>query len=525
MNSVLAAARRVPAWATALLCGLVAALAHPPFGFLPGLLGYAGLFALCYSAGGLRSAFWRGWLAGLAYFTVGCWWVFEAFQVDAATFGWMAPFAVALLAGGLAVFWGLAALIYRLGAAKNPLTVVWFATAFALLGWVQGHVFTGFPWNLPGETWKAGGMMSQTAALTGAYGLTWITVLIVSTPGLIAVNGPRRSTWISLALALGGLAAMAGYGTAYLKAAPDHPGRAITLRIVQPNFREQASYPDETYRAMLERYLEMTARPSDLGAPPALVFWPEGALPRSVNDILTEGGETISRITQALRPDQTLVFGGFLARRDDENIKYFNSLFAVRRTVAGLETQGAYDKHRLVPFGEYTPRFFKTLGLARLVPTPGDAASGPPPAALDIGVLTIQPLICYESLFPGFTRQGEQRTKRRADMIVNLSNDSWFGVTSGPLQTYNLSSYRAIEEGLMLVRSTPNGVSAIIDPHGRAFPGKTLGLHKMGIVDAAMNTVQFDTTYRRFGEAIFAAMLLLGLLGLAAIRLGKNTGA
>lgn len=523
MRPILAAARRVPAWAAALVCGLVAALAHPPFGFLPGLLGYAGLFALCHKAPGLRAAFWRGWLAGLTYYAVGCWWVFEAFQVDAATFGWMAPFAVALLAGGLALFWGLAALLYRLGSANHPLTVVWFATAFALLGWTQGHVFTGFPWNLPGETWKAGGMMSQAAALVGAYGLTWITVLLVSTPGLIAINGPRRSTWFSLALALGGLVAMAGYGAAYLRASPDHPGRPITLRIVQPDFKEQASYPDETYRAMLERYLEMTTRPSALGRAPDLVFWPEGALPRSVNEILAEGGETIARITQALEPGQTLVFSAFLAQRDGENVKYYNSLFAVRRTVAGLETQGAYQKHRLVPFGEYTPRFFKALGLTRLVPTPGDSASGPPPAALDIGLLTIQPLICYESLFPGFTRQGEARTKRRAEMIVNLSNDSWFGVTSGPLQTYNLSSYRAIEEGLTLVRSTPNGVSAVIDPHGRALPGKALGLHKMGIVDAAINTVQFDTTYRRFGEAIFAAMLFLGLIVLAAIRRGKNT--
>jgi apolipoprotein N-acyltransferase len=524
LSPVTAAARRVPVWAWALICGLAAALAHPPFAFLPGLLGYAGLLALCHRAPSLRSAFWRGWLAGLSYFTLGCWWVFEAFQVDAATFGWMAPFAVALLAGGLALFWGVAALLYRLGAAKNSLTVVWFATAFALLGWAQGHVFTGFPWNLPGESWKAGGMMSQTAALVGAYGLTWITLAACSAPALIAVNGPRRSTWVSLGMAVAVLAAMAGYGSLYLDAAPDHPGRALSMRIVQPNFAEAADYPDEIYHAMLDRYLEMTRRPSDLGAPPQIVFWPEGALPRSVNEVLDLQGEARGRIAAALAPDQTLVFSGFIVRGQGQNAKYYNSLVAVRRTSEGLADLGFYEKYRLVPFGEYTPAFFKTLGLQRLVPTPGDSVGGPPPAPLDIGLVTMQPLICYESLFPGFTRQGERRAHRRANLIVNLSNDSWFGVTSGPLQTYNLSSYRAIEEGLMLVRSTPNGVSAVIDPHGRALQGKTLGLHKMGIVDVRVNTVQFDTLYRRFGEALFAGMLLMGLLALLAMKLGKNAG-
>jgi len=327
---------------------------------------------------------------------------------------------------------------------------------------------------------------------------------------------------VALGVAVAGLVAMATYGSLYLRAAPDHAGRAISLRIVQPNFSEAASYPDEVYRGMTDRYLEMTQRPSALGAPPQLVIWPEGALPRSVNEVLDLGGQTRARIAGALAADQTLVFGGFIVRGDGEKAKYYNSLVAVRRTPEGLADLGYYEKFRLVPFGEYTPGFFKALGLQRLVPTPGDAEGGPPPAPLDIGVLTIQPLICYESLFPGFTRQGEARARRRADLIVNISNDSWFGVTSGPLQTYNLSSYRAIEEGLMLVRSTPNGVSAVIDPHGRALTGKTVGLHKMGIVDVSLNTVQFDTTYRRFGEAIFAAMLLLGLLALAAIRLSKN---
>ena len=146
--------------ALSLLAGLAAALAHPPFGILPGLLGYGLLLATVDRAGGerpLRSAFWRAFLAGTAYFAVGCWWVAEAFFVDAAEQGWMAPFAVMLLAAGLGLFWGLGGLLYRVLRPGAPiLKVLVFAGALSLLEWMRGHVLTGFAWNLPGETWKAG---------------------------------------------------------------------------------------------------------------------------------------------------------------------------------------------------------------------------------------------------------------------------------------------------------------------------------------------------------------------------------
>ncbi len=525
MNQVFQALRRAPVWAVAPLCGLAAGLAHPPTGFLPGLLGHAGLLLLCQSAPSLRDAFWRAWLAGTAYFAVSCWWVFEAFQVDAATFGWMAPFAVALLAGGLALFWGLAGLVFRAGRRDNPLTVVWFAGAFASLEWLRGHLLTGFPWNLPGETWRAGGMMSQSASIVGVYGLTWMTLAIAVTPALLVVNPKRRSSWIATGLAALTLASMAGFGAAYLRSAPDHPGRPVTLRIVQANFPEVDRYPDPLYRTMLDRYAALTAQPSSGGAPPQLVFWPEGALPRSIGEILTDGGPARSAITEALSPGQTLVFGGYDVRGSTEKPIFYNSLIAVRRTVDSLAPVGLYDKHRLVPFGEYMPPFLKALGIEHLVPAPGDFDIGPPPAPLGIGPVTIQPLICYESLFPGFTRHGERLSGRRADLIVNLSNDSWFGATSGPLQNFNLSSYRAIEEGLMMVRSTPNGVSAVIDAHGRPADGRSLGLGAMGVVDVAINTVQFDTAYRRYGDGAFAGMLLISLLALGAIALGRRVRA
>ena len=164
----------------ALCAGLAAALAHPPFGVLPGLLGYAVLMALLDAAGPrpLRSAFLRGWLAGLGYFAVSCWWIVEPFFVDAKNQAWIAPIALPLMAGGLALFWGLAGLAYRWIAPRGAARLIVFAGCLALTEWLRGHVLTGFPWDLPGETWRAGSMPSQAASLVGAYGLTWFTVAL-----------------------------------------------------------------------------------------------------------------------------------------------------------------------------------------------------------------------------------------------------------------------------------------------------------------------------------------------------------
>ena len=192
----------------ALAAGVAAALAHPPFGFLPGLLGYAVLLGLLDAIDGprpLRSAFLRGWLMGLGYFALSTWWIAEAFMVDAANQGWMAPFAVAAMAAGMALFWGLAAVLYRLVRPAGVRRVLVYAGAFAALEWTRGHILTGFPWNLPGETWRAGSAMSQAAALVGAYGLTWITLAIAAAPAMWREG--KRGRW-TVGAAVAALAAL-----------------------------------------------------------------------------------------------------------------------------------------------------------------------------------------------------------------------------------------------------------------------------------------------------------------------------
>jgi apolipoprotein N-acyltransferase len=508
-----------PAW-LALLAGLATAFAHPPFGVLPGILGYGLLFALVDQTDGdhpLRSAFWRAFLAGVAYFSIGCWWVAEAFLVDAAEQGWMAPFAVVLLAAGLALFWGLGGLLYRaLRPRDTLLKALVFAGALSLLEWMRGHVLTGFPWNLPGQTWRAGSPPSEAAALVGAYGLTWITLFAMAALAAPFAFGFRRSTWSLLGGGIAVVIALYGYGFWHLSHG-EGPAAGPVVRVVQPDVRQEAKYDADKFTDIVSRYLRLTVQPTASGRPPDIVIWPEGATVAPANDFFRPDAWTREAVVRALQPGQILLVGTW--RIDERAVKptNYNSLYALRREGDGLTVLGIYDKYRLVPFGEYMPasRLMSAIGFKKLVHVAEDGFTpGPRPRPLLIpGLGLLQPLICYESLFPGFVREGGRLVGGRAAWIVNVSNDAWFGQTSGPWQHLNLASYRAIEEGMPIIRATPTGVSAVIDAEGR--PLKTLGLGKFGVIDAPLPGARLKpTAFARYGDTAFWIMIGLSVVAL-----------
>jgi apolipoprotein N-acyltransferase len=526
-----AAPSPIPA-ALSLLAGAGVALAFPPFGVLPGLLGFALIESLCGQVRSLRGAFWRGWLAGTAFFLIATWWVYQAFQVDAAEQGWMAPFAVALLASGLGLFWGAAGLAYRWIAPQGWTRVLVFAGVMAAIEWTRGHLLTGFPWDLPGEAWRAGSAPSQAAAVVGAYGLSWITLGIASAPALLFdAERRRQGVGASLCAALL-LAGLYGFGWQRLAGAQTSPAAdAPVVRIVQADLPEVASYDAASYAATVRAHLALTAQAA--ARRPDIIVWPERSIPGAFADYLAAGTWTRDAITAALQPGQILMTGGYRsipapakAYAPDGQV-YFNTLVALRRDGGGLTPLAVYDKYRLVPFGEYLPlaRWLAPLHVQDLVHVGAGFSAGPRPRAMLLdGVPAVQPLICYEALYPGFTREGERLSGRRAAWIVNVSDDAWFGGTYGPVQHLNLASYRAIEEGLPIVRATPTGVSAVIDAYGRVQPGMRLGQGEAGVIDASLPAALPPTPFDRFGEAAFAVMMLVSAVAACAVyrRLGAS---
>lgn len=509
----------------ALAAGAAAAVAHPPFGVLPGLLGWGLLFALMDRAAGprpLRSAFAVGWFAAFAYFIVGCWWVAEAFLVDAANQGWMAPFAVTLLPAGLGLFWGAAGVLYRRFRPEHPaLKVLAFAGAMSLAEWLRGHLLTGFPWNLPGETWAAGSAPSQGAALIGAYAMTWLTLALAAALVAPLAFGRRRATWALTASGVAAVVSLYGYGSIRLAGAPGPDPAAPMIRVVQADVRQEAKYDEANFRSIVDRYVRLTAQPAR-GVRPDIVIWPEGAIPAAINDYLSPGAWTVPAIVGALAPGQSLILGAYRYEGAGATTAYYNSLVVLGREAQGVRVTGLYDKHRLVPFGEYLPLegLLAPLGIKKLVHVGDGFTSGPEPRPLTpAGVPALQPLICYEGLYPGFTRRGADLSGQRARWIVNISNDAWFGRTSGPWQHLNLASYRAIEEGLPIVRATPTGVSAVIDAFGRAAPSDRLGLGASGVIDARLPPALGATPYARWGDFAFWVLVVVSTMGTISVRI------
>ncbi|MBX3478157.1 MAG: apolipoprotein N-acyltransferase [Brevundimonas sp.] len=494
----------------ALAAGAGAALAHTPFGFLPGMLGYPLLMLLAERSATVRGAAWMGWLAGFAYFLIGCWWVAEAFLVNPAQ-AWMAPFAASLLPMGLGLFWAAAMALYRRFARPDAWRVLVFAALFGLLEWLRGHVLTGFPWNPAGAGWKAGSAASQFAAVAGVYGLSLVTVAAFAAFGPLAVAGPRRGRIVAAGLGALALAGLVLGGTVRLAQARVQP-TAVTVRIVQADIAQDYKWSADAYGSIVDRYLNLTTQPAAVR--PDVVVWPEGALPATAADVFGPGSPEADALARALQPGQTLIMGLSRGQADpsaEGGARYFNSLFVLHdEGAAGLRIAAVYDKYRLVPFGEYLPlgAVMSALGVRSLVHVPADFSAGPRPAPIQIpGAGRAQPLICYEGLYPGFT----PGAGGRPGWIVNISNDAWFGATSGPVQHLNLAAYRAIETGLPIVRSTPTGVSALIDSWGRVGAHDRLNAGESGVIDVRLPHPTAVTPYGRFGDLPVLFMILAGL--------------
>jgi apolipoprotein N-acyltransferase len=280
------------------------------------------------------------------------------------------------------------------------------------------------------------------------------------------------------------------------------------VRIVQADIDQKEKWRPENLSQVFATYLDLTRRPGH----PDVVIWPEGALPAVIDELLAPGLPYEAAMAASLAPGETLLMGANHAEAGpDGKARYFNSLVAFRSRDGGLRVTGRYDKHHLVPFGEYMPLgdLATRVGFRSLVHMPDDFTAGPPPRALaPADVPPFQPLICYEALFPGLVRDGVRHAVPRPLWILNVSNDAWFGQTSGPLQHLNMASYRAIEEGLPMVRATPTGVSAVIDAYGRTQAGERLGLGDFGVIDARLPPALGPTPYSRWGDAAFALMLL-----------------
>ncbi|MBP9181886.1 MAG: apolipoprotein N-acyltransferase [Fuscovulum sp.] len=483
------------------LLGLGVGLGQAPFGLWPlALLALAGLLQLIRRAGSVAAGAWVALFAGAAQFALVLSWIVQPFFVDPWRHGWMAPFALVLMAFGMALFWaGAAALALR---ARWPLMAL--AVALPLADLLRGHLFTGFPWALFGHI-PLGSPLEQLAALVGGYGVGALVVAAAALP----LAAPRVGTGLVLAA---GVAAFV-WGQAR-QSAPAAAAPGGIVRLVQPNVPQTLKWDPDEARATFDGLLDLTVAPP-AGAVPGLAIWPETAVP-----FLIEEGSGAALAMGSLGLPVAAGYQRSLGDRAWNSLGIFGP---------GGSIAQSYDKVHLVPFGEYVPAgdlLYRLFGLRAFAAQVGAGYSAGEDARLidfGPGLGPARPLICYEAIFPE-----EIATDSRPGWLLQVTNDAWFGTLTGPYQHFALARLRAIEQGLPLVRVANTGISAVVDARGQVVADTLgapamLGLGQRGAIDVALPGALPSPPYARLGDWPLVALLLGGLV-LAFLAPGRRAG-
>jgi apolipoprotein N-acyltransferase len=511
-----------PRRGVALLGGAIGALAMPPIGFVPAMVVPLALAvwlidgSMDREAGqgarwaSLRAAFSAGWWWGFGYFTAGLWWLGSAFLVEPDKFAWALPLGVLGLPAMLAFFPAFGFALARVFWRPNAFRVLALAIGLGASEWLRCVAFTGFPWNDLGMTLGQNVTLAQIASIVGLHGLTLASVAIFAAPATLWTESGSWRRFGPTILAGLALAAIFAFGALRLEAPASATVANVKLRIVQPNVAQDANFAPENGAAIVKRYLRLSDRatsPATSGvADVTHLIWPESAFPF----ILSRDGAMMKEIAGFLHGGAVLITGAARMEHDDRphgRFHYYNSIEVIDRQ--GLRPE-RYDKHHLVPFGEYMPlsNLIERIGVSQFVNIPGGFDPGSGTDVIRIpGLPPALAMICYEAVFPNETPAAAGPDRPR--WLLNVTDDAWFGLTSGPYQHFAQARLRAVELGLPLVRAANTGVSAVTDGFGRILAETALGSET--VLDSPLPEPIAPTWQARWGSAS-AALFGLALL-------------
>jgi len=470
--------------AGAFLAGALLVLAQAPFDFFA--VGFVSFPVLVWLLDGasvaapvgllrrLAPAFATGWCFGFGYFLGGVWWIGTALLVEAESFAWALPFAVVGIPLVLALFYGLAAALARLMWSNNIGRIAALAFGFGVAEWLRTILFTGFPWNAIGYAAMPMPLLMQSVSVAGMIGMNALAVFVFAMPALLAARRDRRA---GLALAVLICIAHAGFGYWRLSAPIEPDGRTLTVRIIQPSVNMSEKWDAAAEDRVFSEMMQASAAPPADGLPaPQLILWPETSVPF----LFSERPDALAAIGAMLSDGQLLLAGAVRSEggsAGQAGASYYNSVVAIDHQG---EIADAVDKVHLVPFGEYLPfaAVLERLGVHQMVAGPMNFVAGASRHVIGLpGGIMAAPFICYEIIFPDLVAVDAAP----ADIIVNVTNDGWFGNTPGPYQHFRQAQLRAVETGLPLVRAANTGISAIVDQRGRIVDALALGAK--GVID------------------------------------------
>ncbi|WP_240796920.1 apolipoprotein N-acyltransferase [Terasakiella sp. SH-1] len=462
------------------LLGLCVVGALPPFHIWPlAFVGLSGLFLFLDQDLNPKQTFLTGWFFGIGFFGGGLYWLTNAFFVHADKHGWLVPVAVPALAAGVGLFIGLTALLAKMlwrGQGNSSQVygrLILFALAWAILEWVRGWIFTGFPWNLMGTIWGFSDELIQPAAYLGAYGLSFVTVLACVLPAAIFyIAREKRIFAFCAVLVIPACMWSVGYQRLADAEVKTHDG--VLLRLVQPNISQAEKWQKDLKVRNFQKHLDLSVAPSTTGIRPSHIIWPETAVTFPLNRDVN-----VRRAVGSVAPTGGSVITGAprMSPRGQKPFQVWNSLMAVNEVG---QIMASYDKFHLVPFGEYVP-FRNFLPIQKITAGSVDFSAGPAVQTIKVpGLPPFSPLICYEVIFPGEVAGKEIYP----EWLLNVTNDGWYGNSPGPYQHLISARMRALEEGIPLVRSANTGISVVTDGYGRIRDQLAYGIE--GFIDVAL---------------------------------------
>ena len=485
--------------------GAIGVFGFAPFHIWPlTLLTFIWLISrMAYGSGG----FWPAFRIGIGYFMANMFWVGTAFIERGPEFIPAMPPMILGLAALLALFWGLSGWIYRRFFKSTPPNWVALTAILFLAEFARGHVFGGLPWNLPGYMFEAGQPLSQFAALGGIYGLS-LMVLITATAIAALISRPGLNAAL---LATIPLAFLYAFGAWHMSTSQTDYVKDVKIRLVQYPFSQADKFNPESAIKIVQGFANLSVEPGidDI----THLVWPEGAI---LGDVLSNEALVNSMgqlLIQHSKPPPYWLINSLRTEQytgHDRPI-YYNTSAAISYDQNGVPTlKGFTDKYRLVPFGEIIPggKLIENLGAKILATSLSSITPSDKKILTDFPGLPLgSAQICYEIVFSGLTPRSKER---RAMWILNQSNDAWFGKSIGPAHHANIAAYRAIEEGVPIIRSASSGVTGLIDPYGRYT--SSLAPNESGVLDVFLPTARqryFPGKNLNFAIALISAIILL----------------
>jgi apolipoprotein N-acyltransferase len=497
--------------------GMALGAAFPKIGWHPlAWIAVAPLLWAAASATPLR-AWWLGITFGMAYRTVAMYWVIYAMT----RFGGL-PLPAALAAAGalvlyLALYWGALGLIAQRLGLRSDSGPLMLALTWTGLEFVQASLMSGFPWATLGYAAGETAVMGQIADLAGVHGLAFLAMLVNASLAAAVLRG--RAGWRPLAAALAAVVVALAYGGIRLAEAPapDAPvaGQSLQVAMVQGSIAQDDKWSDVAAAEVLRRQVALSEQAAAAGAD--LVVWPESAWPDpwgiERNPALAEA------LLQVARTHGTAMLVGTVHVYDERGeIEVSNAAVLYDGEATW---RGRYEKTHLVPFGEYLPLRGLLGFLGPLVQAVGELRAGaddqPLLQATDQGIPPFGLSICYEIIFPAIARS---QVREGAELLVTITNDAWYGTTSGPYQHFAMARLRAIENRRYLVRAANTGISGIVDPWGRVTAATEL--YDETVLTGSVVARNGLTLYARMGDLFGWACALLAVWQLWSVLRGRE---